>query len=74
MINPYTNPQLKNSYQKTILAIKSCKSIIQLDGANRMIKNFKELYEMVGYPKILSYSLDREFKIKEKYILQKWKS
>jgi hypothetical protein len=67
------NPQLKNSYQKTISVIKSCKSIIQLDGASRMIKNFKELYEMVGYPKILSYSLDREFKIKEKYILQKWK-
>ena len=68
------NPQLEKSYQKTLKVIKSSKSIIQLDGASRMIKNFKELYERVGYPKVLSYSLDREFKIKEKYILQKWVS
>jgi len=68
------NPQLEKSYQKTLKVIKSSKSIIQLDGAFRMIKNFKELYERVGYPKVLSYSLDREFKIKEKYILQKWVS
>ena len=68
------NPQLEKSYQKTLKVIKSSKSIIQLNGAFRMIKNFKELYERVGYPKVLSYSLDREFKIKEKYILQKWVS
>mgnify|MGYP001251907977 CR=1 FL=1 len=68
------NPQLEKSYQKTLKVIKSSKSIIQLNGASRMIKNFKELYERVGYPKVLSYSLDREFKIKEKYILQKWVS
>ena len=39
------NPSLKNSYNKTILTIKSCKSIIQLDGANKMIKNFKKFLE-----------------------------
>jgi|TARA_Y100001963_G_scaffold34930_1_gene48729 hypothetical protein len=37
-----------------------------------MINNFKELYKEVGYPKLLLYNLGREFKIKEKYILQKW--
>jgi len=67
------NPSLKNSYYKTILTIKSCKSIIQLSGANEMIKNFKKLYEEVGYPKALLYNLNREYKIKEKNILQKWK-
>ena len=53
------NPQLEKSYQKTLKVIKSCKSTIQLDGASRMIENFKELYKKVGYPKTLSYSLDR---------------
>ena len=59
------NPQLEKSYQKTLKVIKSSKSIIQLDGASRMIKNFKELYERVGYPKALSYSLDRAIKRKK---------
>ena len=67
------NPSLKNSYHKTILTIKSCKSIIQLDGANKMIKNFKKLYKEVGCPKTLLYNLNREYKIKEKNILQKWR-
>ena len=51
-------PSLKNSYNKTLLVIKSCKTITQLEGANRMVKNFKTLYRKVGYPKVLSYSLD----------------
>ena len=51
-------PSLKNSYNKTLLVIKSCKTIVQLEGANRMVKNFKILYKEVGYPKVLSYSLD----------------
>jgi hypothetical protein len=49
---------LKNSYNKTLLVIKSCKTISQLEGAVRMVKNFKTLYRKVGYPKVLSYSLD----------------
>ena len=54
------NPHLKNSYNKTISVIESCKTENQLEGASRMIENFKGLYERVGYPRILSYSLDRE--------------
>jgi hypothetical protein len=49
---------LKNSYNKTLLVIKSCKTISQLEGAVRMVKNFKTLYRKVGYPKVLLYSLD----------------
>ena len=60
---------LKNSHNKTISVIESCKTKNQLDGASKMVKNFKEIYKKVGYLKILSYSLDREFKIKEKYII-----
>jgi|TARA_R110000787_G_scaffold186461_1_gene298166 hypothetical protein len=52
------NPSLKNSYNKTLLVIESCKTIIQLEGAVRMVKNFKTIYRKVGYPKVLSYSLD----------------
>ena len=52
------NSSLKNSYNKTLLVIESCKTIIQLEGAVRMVKNFKTIYRKVGYPKVLSYSLD----------------
>ena len=51
-------PSLKNSYNKTLLIIESCTTIIQLEGAVRMVKNFKTMYRKVGYPKVLSYSLD----------------
>ena len=54
------HPQLENSYYKTISVIESCKTKNQLEGASRMIKNFKTLYKKVGYPKSLSYNLDRE--------------
>jgi len=59
------NPSLKNSYHKTISVIESCKTKNQLEGASRMVENFKELYGGVGYLKLLSYSLDRALKIKE---------
>ena len=49
---------LKNSYNKTILVIKSCKTKSQLEGASSMVKNFKTLYKEVGYPKVLLYSLE----------------
>jgi len=49
---------IDQSYNKVITTIKSCKTKIQLEGASNMIKNFKILYRKVGYPKILSYSLD----------------
>ena len=51
-------PPLKNSYNKTLLIIESCTTIIQLEGAVRMVKNFKTLYREVGYPKVLLYSLE----------------
>ena len=52
------HPPLEKSYNKTLLVIESCKTIIQLEGAVRMVKNFKTIYRKVGYPKVLSYSLD----------------
>jgi len=62
---PRNNQSLENSYNKTILVIESCKTENQLEGASRMVKNFKNLYGSVGYPRVLSYSLDRELKRKE---------
>ena len=54
------HPQLGESYNKTIAVIESCKTKEQLEGASRMVENFKELYGKVGYPKALSYNLDRK--------------
>ena len=61
------HPLLENSYNKTILTIKSCKTKEQLEGAFRMVKNFKNLYKKVGYPKTISYSLDET--LKQQYII-----
>ena len=46
------------SYSKVIATIKSCETKSQLEGASRMIKNFKKLYKQVGYPKVLLYNID----------------
>ncbi len=54
------NPSLKNSYNKVISVIESCKTKEQLSGAYYMVNNFKKLYKNVGYPKVLSYNLDRK--------------
>ena len=62
---PQTHPQLENSYYKTISVIESCKTKNQLEGASRMVENFKEIYKKVGYPKVLSYNLDKAIKIKK---------
>ena len=62
-------PSLKNSYNKTLLVIKGCQNIEQLEGAINMVKNFKTLYRKVGYPKALSYNLDNTLKKQ----LEKWK-
>ena len=56
---PQTTQSLENSYYKVISVIESCKTKEQLEGASRMIENFRELYGKVGYPKALSYNLDR---------------
>jgi len=58
-------PRLTKTYNKTISVIESCKTEIQLEGASRMVKNFKTMYKQVGYPKALSYSLDRAIKRKK---------
>ena len=63
---------LKNSYYKTILVIESCKTEKQLENAHYMVNNFKKLYKNVGYPKVLSYSLDRKLEqqlLKYQYII-----
>ena len=49
---------LENSYNKTILTIKSCKTKEQLEGASRMVENFKNLYKKIDYPKTLLYNLN----------------
>ena len=51
-------PHLTKAYKKTFDTIESCQTISQLEGASRMVKNFKTLYRKVGYPKVLSYSLE----------------
>ena len=53
------HPPLKKTYNKTLLVIESCTTREQLEGASNMVKNFKTLYKKVGYPKALSYNLDR---------------
>ena len=54
------HPSLESSYYKTVLVIQSCNTKDQLSSAFEMVKNFKEMYKQVGFPKSLSYSLDRE--------------
>ena len=61
------NPSLKNSYNKVITTIKSCETKSQLEGASKMVENFKALYRKVGYPKGISYSLDNT--LKQQYII-----
>ena len=54
------HPPLGKTYNKTLLVIENCITKEQLEGASNMVKNFKTLYKKVGYPKSLSYNLDRE--------------
>ena len=55
-----TPTQIDQSYHKVIITIESCKNKKQLEGAHYMVNNFKKLYKNVGYPKVLSYNLDRK--------------
>ena len=57
---PQTTQSLENSYYKVISVIESCKTKKQLESASKMVDNFKKLYGKVGYPKALSYNLDRK--------------
>ena len=62
---PLKHPQLTKAYKKSIDAIESCQTEEQLKTASILVKNFKEMYKEVGYPKALSYSLDRALKRKK---------
>tara|TARA_R100000988_G_C3918209_1_gene125439 strand:+ start:340 stop:540 length:201 start_codon:yes stop_codon:yes gene_type:complete len=59
------NPSLKNSFDKTLLVIKSCTTTEQLEGAYNMVKNFIALYKKVGYTKLLIYKLHKEYNNKK---------
>ena len=59
------HPPLTEAYKKTFNAIESCETEEQLIVAFVMVANFKEMYRQVGYPKTLSYSLDRALKRKK---------
>ena len=51
---------IDQSYNKLIATIESCNTKEQLESASRMVENFKKLYGKVGYPKALSYNLNRK--------------
>ncbi len=59
------HPHLIKSYKKTLYTIESCKTEEQLKTASIMVENFKKMYKEVGYPKALSYSLNRALKRKK---------
>ena len=54
------HPPLIEAYKKTLKTIESCETEEQLKVAFVMVENFKEMYKQVGYPKVLSYSLNRK--------------
>ena len=59
------HPHLIKAYKKTLDTVESCKTEEQLKTAFAMVENFKKMYKQVGYPKALSYSLDRAIKRKK---------
>jgi len=61
------NPQLKDSFSKTIKVIRSCYSKEQLDGAINMVNNFKNLYSKVNI-KLLNYKLKIELNNKKQQL------
>ena len=64
MQKEFSKLKLNKVYDKLILTIESCNTKEQVKGAFRMVENFKVIYKKVGYPKILSYNLDRLLDIK----------
>ena len=59
------HPQLIEAYKKALNTIESCNTEEQLKVASVLVGNFKKMYKQVGYPKALSYSLDRAIKRKK---------
>jgi len=56
------HPPLEKAYNKTLSTIKSCVTEEQMKSATNMVENFKIVYKKVGFPKTLSYNLDRALK------------
>ena len=56
------HPSLIKAYKKSYSTIESCHTEEQLNVASKLVKNFKKMYKLVGYPEVLSYSLDRKLK------------
>ena len=61
----HRSPQLENSFNKILKVIASCTTKEHLEGAARMINNFKNLYKKVGYMKLLNYKLTKEYNNKK---------
>ena len=61
----HRSPQLENSFNKILKVIASCTTKEHLEGAARMINNFKIVYEKVGYMKLLNYKLTKEYNNKK---------
>ena len=59
------HPQLIEAYKKALNTVESCETEEQLKIASVLVENFKKMYKEVGYPKALSYSLDRAIKRKK---------
>ena len=58
-------PTLIEAYKKALNTIESCQTEEQLKIASILVENFKTMYKQVGYPKALSYSLNRAIKRKK---------
>ena len=70
MLNNHNNkvmltPTLIEAYKKALNTIESCQTEEQLKIASKLVENFKTMYKQVGYPKALSYSLNRAIKRKK---------
>ena len=59
------HPHLIKAYKKVYTTIESSQTEEQLKTASILVENFKTMYNEVGYPKALSYSLDRAIKRKK---------
>ena len=63
-----TPTPIDQSYNKLITTIESCNTKEQLEGASRMVENFKKLYKQVGYPKVLLYNINKVLNKQSNYI------
>tara|TARA_B100000902_G_C26746083_1_gene638529 strand:- start:212 stop:403 length:192 start_codon:yes stop_codon:yes gene_type:complete len=59
------HPQLIEAYKKALNTVESCETEEQLKVASVLVENFKKMYNGIGYPKALYYSLDRAIKRKK---------